>query len=366
MAIRHPLHQISRRLAPMLTSASLLVGLHGSAAAYSTFYVFGDSLSDSGNVLAFTRQPNPIGALLPDLPAPPYFNGRFTNGHNFADVVNGGLFGQPLTPFLLGGTNYAVGGATTGLGNAAVPTGGIVPPTGVLAQVGYYVTAPGFTGADPEALYLVYGGANDLFSLLEAVRLNPLNADALGRSVIENATISYALSLGVLAQAGATNFLLPNLPDLGQTPRYFGTAQQGYASLATQQLNAAFDRVVDAFEQRLLVAVTRLDVYELLNDALAEPADYGFTVLHTACYGGATLGATPAAVCAHPEQHVFWDDIHPTAVAHRALGLAALQALVVPEPGTAVLYVAGLLALGGRFRLRRRSTLMAPPPAQGV
>ena len=58
-------------------------------ARYSKLFVFGDSLTDSGNAFFLTA-----GAI----PAAPYVEGRFSNGNNFADDLNVRLFGQPLVP----------------------------------------------------------------------------------------------------------------------------------------------------------------------------------------------------------------------------------------------------------------------------
>lgn len=78
----------------------------------STLYVFGDSLSDNGNLYAYTGQANPATGGLAIPVAPPYAQGRFTNGPTYAERLWDALgFAGDLAPALLGGTNYAVGGA---------------------------------------------------------------------------------------------------------------------------------------------------------------------------------------------------------------------------------------------------------------
>jgi hypothetical protein len=75
------------------------------ANAYSAFYVFGDSLSDAGNVFVGTHGTEP---------ASPYSNGVFSNGPVWAQDVSISLGLGPLEPSLLpGGTDYAAGSATT-------------------------------------------------------------------------------------------------------------------------------------------------------------------------------------------------------------------------------------------------------------
>jgi len=83
--------------ATLCLAAMLSLGLGSPASAYSELLVFGDSLVDSGNAR--------IGAIamgLPD-PAPPelgYFQGRFSNGYNFADYLSLGYWGAPATAYL--------------------------------------------------------------------------------------------------------------------------------------------------------------------------------------------------------------------------------------------------------------------------
>ena len=84
-------------------------------------YVFGDSLSDTGNVFLAA------GAGAP----PVYFNGRFSNGPVWHEYLTGNTLA--LSPFLTGivgdasnGINFAHGGART-YGFASSPGGPILP-----------------------------------------------------------------------------------------------------------------------------------------------------------------------------------------------------------------------------------------------
>ena len=56
-----------------------------------SFYVFGDSLSDDGNLFDLTGNP-----------PPPYFEGRFSNGPVWADTAAGAVAG-PTANFAFGG-----------------------------------------------------------------------------------------------------------------------------------------------------------------------------------------------------------------------------------------------------------------------
>src|SRR3954451_6013443 len=118
-------------------------------AAFDRLYVFGDSLSDVGNVQAVTSG---LGPLVPPTPGPYYFNGRFSNGPNFVETLSAGLGLGPVLPSVIGGDDYAYGGALAT---------GTPPPTILVVQdVDDQVTR--YLGAhpigSPSALYVVYAG----------------------------------------------------------------------------------------------------------------------------------------------------------------------------------------------------------------
>ncbi len=73
-----------------------------SHADYTQVISFGDSLSDTGNLLQTTRSP-PL----------PYFNGRISNGQFWNEILATNLGLTVPTPSLLGGTNYAWARAQT-------------------------------------------------------------------------------------------------------------------------------------------------------------------------------------------------------------------------------------------------------------
>src|SRR5205807_1785836 len=93
-------------------------------ALFNQFVIFGDSLSDTGNVLNRSFGFYPV--------APNYSNGRFTNGTDTIPKTQNpyigvwheqlaGLLGVPVaTRSLSGGTNYAFGGAETGQGTQTI------------------------------------------------------------------------------------------------------------------------------------------------------------------------------------------------------------------------------------------------------
>lgn len=102
-------------------------------------YIFGDSLSDTGNIYRAT------GGAYPS--SPPYFQGRYSNGLVWVEYLASGL---KLTPKQ--STNFAFGGATTGTSSMnGIP--------GLLAQVDNFTKA--HPDINPNALYVLWAGAND-------------------------------------------------------------------------------------------------------------------------------------------------------------------------------------------------------------
>ncbi|MBP2313079.1 SGNH/GDSL hydrolase family protein [Azospirillum soli] len=241
--------------------------------------VFGDSLSDTGNAGM----------------------GRFSNGPVWVERLAERL-GTRLTASSQGGTNYAVGGART------VGTSG---PTSLRAQVDGYLRKTG-RQADPKALYVVYGGGNDLRA-------------AVGASDPWAAVMGAAGTMGHiiadLAKAGATEFLVPNLPDLGRIPeiRRYGPNAVQIATMASIGYNQTLARSLDEVEQRLPIRLHRLDVWALLQTVLADPAAAGFANVTEPCVA--------QGPCRDPDRFLFWDSIHPTAAAHARLAEAALGAV---------------------------------------
>ncbi|RZM20281.1 MAG: hypothetical protein EOP67_54570, partial [Sphingomonas sp.] len=96
-----------------------LLSLAATPSVATTLFVFGDSLVDTGNADAALRgqgQPTRTPA------SSGYFQNRFSNGYNFADVLSMNLgqgpsqaFGYPVAPFtyFYNGPNFSYGGAQT-------------------------------------------------------------------------------------------------------------------------------------------------------------------------------------------------------------------------------------------------------------
>jgi phospholipase/lecithinase/hemolysin len=321
----------------------LLYSLPALALPYSGIYFFGDSLTDVGNVQnTYAAVPHPPGAPAV-IPGPPYdTQGRASNGAIYADVLAAGL-GFSATPSTAGGNNYAYGGARTRYQTLGFPF------KGILDQIATFTALPG--GADPAALYVVWGGANNLQDLIVGKTV-----DALGQPIPDLFGTIGDLQSAILQLYGdgARSFLVPNVPNLALTPRVseFGAAAQAGATQLTLVFNALLGQALFNLEQTLSdIEIIAFDTYAALNSIVADPSSYGLSNTSDRCYTGDDLGFTGGgSVCADPDSYLFWDGIHPTTAVHTILGQQLLAA-VVPEPGTLALVS---LALFGVVQVRRR------------
>ncbi|MUL37200.1 GDSL family lipase [Gloeocapsopsis sp. AAB1 = 1H9] len=246
-------------------------------------YVFGDSLSDTGTVFRAT------GGMYP--PNPPYFQGRYSNGRVWVEYLGNRL---DLSPNQV--NNFAYGGATTGSDrNSLVP--------GLLAQMQSFIQTHEKTHSN--ALYVVWAGANDYLQGVSSAALP-----------IENITKAIAS----LADVGAKNILVANLPDLGQLPATRTTANSASLSALTQAHNQGLRRALKVSQQHSDLQIATLDTNTLYRQAIANPATFGFTNVVNPCLAG-------SSTCGSPDQFLFWDGIHPTTSAHRILGETAFAAI---------------------------------------
>jgi outer membrane lipase/esterase len=72
------------------------------------------------------------------------------------------------------------------------------------------------------------------------------------------------------------------------------------------------------------VKIKRLDVLSLLEALVASVGSSSFTDVKDSCLAP---GVVKGAICAHPDEYLFWDGIHPTAAGHDYLSEKAKDAL---------------------------------------
>jgi outer membrane lipase/esterase len=337
------------RLAALALIAAAPLTSRPAEASYSDVFAFGDSLTDRGNLFLATG----------GVPVAPYA-GQFSNGPTWIEPFSQRLGLGPTAPSLLpGGNVYAYG---LGRADTAAPPPPLPPAFGALinlpGQVNAFLAATGGT-APADALYAVWAGSNDMLqTLLDASMI----ADPIAQAIFVNTSIANSVSsllgqLQALEGAGARNFLVLNLPDLGRTPRLNGNPLSSAAGtgIATA-FNAGLAAGLAAFDSLPGVRVFEVDTFTLINRAVATPAAYGLSNVTDACLVGGPVNYTATIpgnlVCDGGQlaTSLFFDDLHPTATTHAIIAGAAVTA--VPAPGAAGVL---LLALAGLVVARRRT-----------
>lgn len=312
------------------------------ALAWDSLTVFGDSLSDSGNVGRFT------------------FDGA---QHPLYDEILAAHLGEDLQRSTLGGSNYAQGGAVS------VPK--LDPDLNTQDQLAGYLASTGGR-AESNGLYIHWVGANDIAVAVT----NPLTAS----ETISNSANQSVAQIKTLLDAGAGAVIVPTVPQLGSTPYMIQTVLRVLGSEATPAMVAAFqsldgvttpDKAVrqqavqdaftqaagevssvpavrDALAQQLYNAwqelseqvtalsdgynqqeeaglatlngnIVRVDIAGLFDEVIANPTQYGLTnTIGIACPIGTSAdecqSSTPGFSTA--QDYLFADRLHPSPAVH--------------------------------------------------
>ena len=309
------LHRLRTGLLFSLTLALLSASHVTFAGPYSGLLFFGDSLSDNGNL--FTA----IG-----YPPSPYNDGRFSNGLVYSELLYANLGFGELQPSLAGGDNFAWAGARTGADIPLGSSGAFIPS--IKTQVAGYLDDRGGV-ADAGALHLVFGGANDVADIVD------LGLDASTSNALVHAAAGHLLfAIDALMAATAYQILVPNVTDLGLTPRFLG--QSSVATALSAEFNQALTLGLSTRP-----TVLSFDTFALMPEIIAT-----FSQQTTPCLTGATL-------CSNPDDYAFFDDFHPSEAFARQYAQALGSTVVtVPVANTLLLISLGLLFLPRTGSLR--------------
>jgi Ca2+-binding RTX toxin-like protein/phospholipase/lecithinase/hemolysin len=303
--------------------------------AYTAVHVFGDSLVDAGNALKLAQTYNSLPfAALPD-GAPTagkgYFEGRFTNGYTFADLITNKYVGVPSKPVFPFGyeepwlglslpfvseptgsnLNWAYGGAQIIQGNEAVPD--------MDSQTDAHRDAVD-GAADPTGLHLVTFGGNDVRELVGTS--GSITAPATAQSALQAAAAELFDELQQLISIGARHILVTGVPDVGIIPYYNGLPDEALRRAAASSYSDLLDRMIQEQVGRLQASYPSVDIHYVSFDAaMASILPY-----LQAVYGYATVYPL------EDSELVFFDHVHPTAQAHALLAGYLLDSLSPSGP----------------------------------
>jgi phospholipase/lecithinase/hemolysin len=308
----------------MLATVTLASPAHADrdTGQYTSITVLGDSLVDAGNIFAATGGATPSAAL-------GYFQGRFTNGYDYTDLLSIRLYGTPTRPSLLGGTNFAYGGARV-VANSDFPLD-LNAQLAAVQQRG---------NIDVNGLYVLNFGGNDIFNAASA-------AAGLGISVNQYLALAanqYAQGVQTLNNLGARNILVTGFPVATDNNSFIAEA-----AFTAALNNLTLDSDTDLF---------RFSYLDFFNRLLTNPTSLGFPGPLNTTDNCIALGLQ-AQGC--PGLFSF-DGTHPVAAVQTALFNdinRQFQLVAVPEPATWGMMILGFGLVGAAMRRTRGEAAVA-------
>uniref|UniRef100_A0A7C9E8Y7 Triacylglycerol lipase n=1 Tax=Opuntia streptacantha TaxID=393608 RepID=A0A7C9E8Y7_OPUST len=307
------------------------------------FYIFGDSLVDSGN--------NNYLATEARADLPPYGidfpthrpTGRFSNGLNIPDLIGErigtGMILPYLSPQLTGqrlveGANFASAGIGV-LNDTGIQFASIIR---IYRQLEFFqeyqrrlAAVVGTEQAQSrvnQAVVLITLGGNDFvnnYFLPGSIRRLQFTIPNYVRYVLSE----YRKVLLRLHELGARRILVTGTGPIGCVPGEL--ASQGSrngecaagptqaANLYNPQLTQMLRELNSQVGSNAFIAS---NTGRMLNDFVNNPRAYGFTTSKLACcgqgpYNGLGLCTTASNLCPNRDVYVFWDAFHPTERANR-------------------------------------------------
>jgi len=267
--------------------------------SFSQIFVFGDSLSDTGN----------FASLIGDLP-PPYYRNRINNGPVAVETLAAQLGHTVQASLHLiwpeEGSNYAVAGA-----NASG-----IEPTDLDAN---HAVAPA------DALYVIFIGGNDVRDARSET--NPV----LARSMVKAAAANVREAIKSLSRAGAHSFLLIGAPNIGLMPetRLIASATDNPGLIKhSRELSKLYQYELHKMTLYLKyingIKITQFNLFTFFNALVEKAHDYGFSNTTDACFNSTDFTFHPDC---NFDEFIFFDDIHPTARVHTLVGEALYETL---------------------------------------
>lgn len=254
---------------------------------------FGDSLSDVGRLLQIVGEEN--------IP-PYYFEGRYSNGPVWLEYLAPHMNLESTLA-----NNYAVAGATSGNLNENGPG---LP--GLTQELAWFQADTSFI-ADPDALYTLWVGPNDLWM-----------EGADPASAITQAMINIGAAVGTLHAMGAQHVMVPNMVDLGLTPWALSTEYADDISALAGAFNYYLDQTLNSLDGLPGLNLIRMDMSTTLQEIIANAEGYGFTNWTDAAVESTDYDP-------ETDTYVFWDPVHPTTSTHELLSELVFAHLLETE-----------------------------------
>jgi outer membrane lipase/esterase len=266
---------------------------------YSGLYVFGDSLYDSGNFGVDRRFTNTVG--------PTYQPGEVSGPIGIQFIAD--HIGLELVPSEFGGTNYAVGGYRS----LDVLESITADSTRLAFNSYFYNLRLNNQTVDPNALYVVEGGGNDMSRIRTSTDYTQIANNLLA-------------SAKALSDNGANYVVITNLLKfpLSPTLRFLPEIANEFVTDIALDQNEQLLTGVKAMNANILL----LDIYKLAGELVTDPYTFGFSLSSEefvancfeptalGCDGGITEGNVNSEN-PNPDNFLWNDSSHFTTIGNK-------------------------------------------------
>lgn len=272
---------------------------------FTEIFIFGDSLSDNGNLNKRTFElalDYPFGPISPISTL--YYDGRFTNGKVWVEKLYEKLNIPEDLVF-----NYAYGGA------------GVIkdfyPVADLTKQIDTFLSWNISTYHN--ALYIIWLGTNDFMR----------NLYSQDEQLIKKMTETIAYNIKRLVAKGAYYILVPALIDISSNPLSAKIDKINGNNNYSSKMRAIFleynNKLIELLDKMQIefpdVQFITYDFAEMTleNKENKENLEkYGFKNINQACNLNDYVH-DDLEICSNPDEYLFWDYIHPTKKAHAML-----------------------------------------------
>ncbi|MEY8766796.1 MULTISPECIES: SGNH/GDSL hydrolase family protein [Francisella] len=330
---------------PIETKLNLKSPLNG----IDRILIFGDSLSDQGNLYTYT------GGIIPK--SKPYYNGMFSNGPTWANLLTKKLsyLQKPIAV-----SSYAVGGATAILNPKWVEQG---LPYNLGGEIEIYKKVDTDAHDTDRNLAIIFIGGNDYLSISDSEDMTKIHY--IAKEVTDKIISS-------IDEINAQKTILIGIPNLSLVPeseirgnqkqlaevsrlhnKYLEDFARGKSNVVFISINDMFEKLFTntaEFNQEFNTKINADKVGETCWKGgyfLPSPRDFDSKEFYNSLImsnsdllrsnGGedeafdidkiplnsditsAILGAETGQMCDNPEEFIFWDNVHPTQQVQKAL-----------------------------------------------
>jgi len=302
-----------------LIFAILAISAEGEGECTEKMVVLGDSYSDTGNLISLTDG---------GIPPPPYFSGRFSNGKVWVEYLAELMKIDTPTPFYVEknpGTNFAIAGARSGQEVSTTFFSDLTNEVITLPAKGLLVQTEDFLKAElsvqdscaSEYLFVIWVGAVDIFLL-------GTGRGTQYKKIIRNIKKSIQ---ELIARAGATKFLVLNVPQfkktpaaIGDYPSLFDTSPRGL-DMNVEAFNAGLKTMLELTEKNNDVKIIQADILSLMNEIALSPLDYGLAAsVAVPRLDEESFWLKEKVNYLNVRNNTLWyDGVHPTTAAHEIL-----------------------------------------------